>query len=149
MVILWAKNATMPRKGSPGSAGLDIFALNDVNLQKNQTLKIPTEICIGIPPGYYGQLFTRSSLAFQNINVVAGVNDGNYRGVVQVLLKNSNNYEFTIFKNMAIAQLFFLATSTPNFILVSEEELSPSKRGSNGFGLSKKSTPLDAYSMID
>ncbi|XP_065639493.1 deoxyuridine 5'-triphosphate nucleotidohydrolase-like [Hydra vulgaris] len=109
----------MPIRATQGSAGFDIFAMEDVYLLKRATVKVPIGIRMQIPCGYYGQLLSRSSLAAQNITVDGGVIDSNYRGEICVLLKNKNDPMF----------------SPQLFIVVPEEELTSTGRGIGGFGL--------------
>ncbi|XP_002156201.1 uncharacterized protein LOC100210261 [Hydra vulgaris] len=128
-------SAQMPKRATQGSAGFDIFAMEDVYLLKRATVKVPTGIRMQIPDGYYGQLLSRSSLAAQNITVEGGVIDSDYRGEICVLLKNNNDREFVIKTDLAIAQLVFLQCFSPQlFIVVPEEELTSTARGVGGFG---------------
>ncbi|XP_065673887.1 uncharacterized protein LOC136090838 [Hydra vulgaris] len=129
MLMSLSATAKMPNQATMGSAGYDIFALEDVYLLKNQTVKVPTGIRMQIPAGYYGQLSSRSSLALQNITVVGGVIDSDYRGEIIVLLKNSNDANFIISKDLAIAQLVFLQSFSPKmFLIVSDNQLSYTER---------------------
>ncbi|XP_047127604.1 uncharacterized protein LOC101241801 [Hydra vulgaris] len=128
-------SAKMPIRATQGSAGFDIFAMEDVYLLKRATVKVPTGIRMQIPVGYYGQLLSRSSLAAQNITVEGGVIDSDYRGEICVLLKNNNDREFVIKTDLAIAQIVFLQCFLPQlFIVVPEEELTSTGRGIGGFG---------------
>ncbi|XP_004213139.2 uncharacterized protein LOC101237524 [Hydra vulgaris] len=121
MFMSLKSSAKMPIRATQGSAGYDIFAMEDVYLLKRATVKVPTGIRMQIPGGYYGQLLSRSSLASQNITVEGGVIDNDYRGEISVLLKNNNDSEFIIKTDLAIAQLVILQRFLPQLFIVVPE----------------------------
>ena len=75
------KDAVIPREGTPGSAGYDLYALTDVTLKKGQITNVPLGLRMGFPEGCYGQLEVRSGHALNRQMVAgAGVLDPDYEG---------------------------------------------------------------------
>src|SRR3954471_12893890 len=79
-------DATIPTRGTPFAAGLDLYALEGgiigVPGYENQAM-VSTGIAIALPPGYEGQVRPRSGLAAKfGVGVVnaPGTIDEDYRG---------------------------------------------------------------------
>ena len=69
---------------------MDFAELQFVKMSSRAVL-IPTQIKLGIHPGYYGRIATKSRLAIQNqVHVGAGVIDPDYTGEIKVLLINNS-----------------------------------------------------------
>ena len=65
--------ATMPRRGTGQAAGLDLFPTEDGVIPKDGSVyRIGVGIQMAIPPGTYGQIATRSSMARHNLSVEGG-----------------------------------------------------------------------------
>lgn len=137
-VRLLRPEARLPTRGSPESAGLDIYCLESAVIPPHSSAKIKTGISVEIQRGYYGQLNTRSSMAVAGVVVVGGVIDSDYRGEISVVLFNHSDKPFHILgatditAATRIAQLIILPCQLIEPILV--EELSITKRGDGGFG---------------
>ncbi len=128
----------MPRRAHPGDAGLDLCALNPVEIAPGQRVKVATGIAIELPAGHAGLIVPRSGLAAKHgLSIVnaPGLIDEGYRGELQVLLLNTDQQApISIAAGERIAQLIVVAVSTPQ--LVEVEELDESARGEQGFGSS-------------
>lgn len=101
----------LPSKTSERSVGWDLYTLPDFNfvLPVGQSRLIPLGIRFQFPKGYYGQLFSKSSIAFQHgIYVQGGVIDPDYEGDIYVLLHNFGTKPFKLTGNMRICQLVLL-----------------------------------------
>lgn len=101
----------IPRKTSPHSVGWDLYSLPNFHFTLNvgQSKLIPLGIQFEFPEGYYGQLFSKSNLAFHHgIYVQGGVLDPDYEGDIYVLLHNFGRRPFQIQPNMRICQLVLL-----------------------------------------
>ena len=82
-------NATVPTKGSIGSAGYDLYSAYEYDIPSKETSLILTDIRLVIPNEMYGRIAPRSGLALKHsIDVLAGVVDSDYRGNICVLLIN-------------------------------------------------------------
>src|SRR5258707_13961709 len=74
-------DATLPTRGSAQSAGLDLYAIEDLELQPGGRTAVRTGLAVAIPAGYYGRVAPRSGLAVKNgLDVLAGGIDSDYRG---------------------------------------------------------------------
>lgn len=122
------------RQGYPGDAGTDLLAAVALALAPGETARVPTNLALALPPGYYGMITGRSGLAAQGILVHQGTVDQGYRGRVDVVMTNLGKQPCIIAPGDRIAQLVVLAFATPEFEEV--DELPPSPRGDQGFGSS-------------
>lgn len=131
------KSAVIPTRGSDGAAGMDLYACTTGTtvIMPHETVKIPTGLSIELPRGYFGAIFARSGLATKNglrpANCV-GVCDEDYRGEYIVALHNDTDSPQTIASMERIAQLVIMPYLPFEFEEV--EELTDTKRGSDGFG---------------
>lgn len=55
--------ATAPTHGSVDAAGWDLYAADSMIIPARTCVKIPTDIAIEIPQGYFGGIYPRSGLA--------------------------------------------------------------------------------------
>lgn len=120
------------RQGYPGDAGTDLLAGAALTLGPGETARVPTNLALALPPGYYGLVTGRSGLAAQGVLVHQGTVDQGYRGRVDVVMTNLRQESFAIAPGDRIAQLIVLAFATPDLEEVSE--LPPSQRADRGFG---------------
>lgn len=95
LVKLLTPNAKVPTRGSPLSAGYDLYAAEDATLPARGKGIVSAGISIAIPAETYGRIAPRSGLAAKHgIDVGAGVVDCDYRGEVKVVLFNHNDADF-------------------------------------------------------
>jgi dUTP pyrophosphatase len=134
-----AEGLALPAYQSAHAAGLDLLAAvpedKPLTMQPGQRALVPTGLMIAVPPGYEAQVRPRSGLALkQGVTVLnsPGTVDADYRGEVSVLLINHGNEPFTIRRGERIAQLVIAAVTQANLVAVAS--LSPTDRGSGGFG---------------
>jgi dUTP pyrophosphatase len=128
-----SSNAQLPVRASEKAAGYDLFSAYQVEIPKRGKALVGTDIAIAIPPGHYGRIAPRSSLASKfGLDVGAGVIDEDYRGHVMVLLFNHSDKDYIVQKGERIAQLLLERISHPPVEEV--EELDITQRGSGGFG---------------
>ena len=123
----------LPFKATSGSAGYDVFAYNDQLIPKNCIKKVSCGFKMKMCPGLFAQLKTRSSYALKNLTVEAGVIDSDFRGVVEVCLRNNNDTDFLIKSDSKIAQMIFL-NCPPVEIKVVDSIENDTIRGEGGFG---------------
>jgi dUTP pyrophosphatase len=127
-----SKNATTPTKGSPFSAGYDLYAAKDLVILFQNVGMIPTDLKISVPSGTYGRIASRSSLSVKNIHVTAGVIDEDYPSPVNIVLHNGGFTTFTVKKGDKIAQLICKKILYPALLEVAV--LDTTQRGEKGFG---------------
>ena len=134
-------NAVAPTRGSEFSAGYDLYACIDeqIEIKPFETVKIPTGISLEFPPNVVALIFARSGLSCKNGIAPAnkvGVCDSDYRGEYIVFLHNHSEISVTINKKDRIAQLILMPFYAINFI--EAENLTETNRGENGFGSTGK-----------
>jgi len=130
--------ATMPTRGSEYAAGYDLYACIDepILIKAGETVKIPSGLSFEVPIGYAGFVFARSGLATKNGLAPAnkvGVCDCDFRGDYTIALHNHNSTRNEVVEpNERIAQVVFMPYLETTLVL--SDELTDTKRGTNGFG---------------
>lgn len=131
--------AKLPTNGSGLAAGLDLYAdiTESVMLWGGKTLVVPTGVAIELPENFVGLVCPRSGLAVKHQITILnspGVIDPDYRGEIYAVLHSLAPYDkaYTIEPGERVAQLVVVPCWMGS--LVSAERLSPTARGSNGFG---------------
>ncbi len=125
--------AVLPRRGSALAAGLDLCAIEAVELQPKQRAMARTGLAVAIPPGFYGRVAPRSGLAVKNgLDVLAGVIDSDYRGEICCVLFNTGDETISLPAGSKICQLVVEKIITPEAVWVND--LDETARGAAGFG---------------
>ncbi len=141
------KSIPLPRRQTPRSAGLDIYAAETVHLYPGQPVLVPTGLIIESPPGYFFKIFIRSGLAIKHgislINDV-GIVDEDYCGAedeVRIgLIRHYNpkdpqkDQPFVIEKGTRIAQLIFEKNEFPEIEWDEQDRPDFAGRSRGGFG---------------
>jgi dUTP pyrophosphatase len=146
---LLTPQAKAPAKGTPGAAGYDLVATNDVQIAPLGRATIHTGVSIELPEGYYARIAPRSGLAGKSgIDVLAGVVDSDYRGEIKIILLNTDiKAFFNVKAGDRVAQL--IIERCFEFEGEAQAELSKSTRGDSGFGstgVKSKPKPLASSS---
>ena len=129
--------AKIPTRGSKFSAGYDLYAATDKDIQipPHTTVKIGTGLAMDIPVGWFGGVFARSGIASKRglrpANCVPVI-DCDYRGEWIIPLHNDSNETMTVQAGERICQLIVLPYQDIDFIEVNE--LAKTDRGDGGFG---------------
>ena len=129
--------AKIPTRGSKFSAGYDLYAATDKDIQipPHTTVKIGTGLAMDLPSGYFGAIVARSGIATKRglrpANAL-GVCDEDYKGEYIVALHNDTTETKTVQAGERIAQLILLPYQTIDFKEV--DELHDTERGIGGFG---------------
>ena len=125
----------LPSYATPGAAGMDVVAAEDLDLAPGQRHAVATGFRVAIPEGYEIQVRPRSGLAFKHgvsVPNTPGTIDSDYRGELKVLLINHGAESFAIRRGERIAQLVPAVVTLAAFDEV--EELADTHRGAGGFG---------------
>lgn len=145
-------DAKLPTYAHDGDAGMDVCAVEDVELVPGKATLVSTGLVADIPTGYEIQVRPRSGLALkQNITVwdSPGTCDSNYRGTIGVIMLylppigdmriKNGDYVFPmtaeskiIHKGDRIAQLVIAPVT--KCVPVEVTEVSETDRGAGGFG---------------
>lgn len=127
-----------PEYATTASAGVDLCANLEsaLRIEPGENVKIPTGLAIELPGAHVVALvFARSGLASRHgLTLVNGVGviDADYRGEIQVLLRNEGTQAFAIQPGDRIAQMVFMPVF--HAVLEQAQELQETARGTGGFG---------------
>jgi dUTP pyrophosphatase len=127
------ESATMPRLGTEGAAGYDLFSdENDIIMPLGRSA-IKTGVSTEMQPSVVGIIKPRSGLAVKRgIDVLAGVIDSDFRGEIKVVLINLGSEAVVINKGQAIAQILFMPVL--HNVVEATGQISETVRGADGFG---------------
>lgn len=127
-------DAVTPKQGSEWAAGFDITAISRKWLPDEACYEYGTGLAIEVPKGFAALLFPRSSIfrvPLQLSNSV-GVIDADYRGEIKAKFRRTDGGEPLYQPGNRIGQLVIIPI--PSVQYIEAKELSPSKRGTNGYG---------------
>ena len=122
--------------GAEEDAGMDLHAIEDVNLEPGVARLVPTGLTIELPSGYEAQVRPRSGLALRHAITMPnapGTIDPGYRGEIRVILLNLGRETYTIRAGDRIAQMIVGRYERVEWV---EGGLADSRRGAGGFGSS-------------
>ncbi len=127
----------LPKYETTGSAGMDLYANIDseILLKPMGRALVKTGLFMALPKGYEAQIRPRSGLAYKKGLTVLnspGTIDADYRGEIGVILINLSEESFIVKDGERIAQMVIAPYTRAELINV--EVLSPTERGSGGFG---------------
>lgn len=102
-------DAVLPKFQTEGSAGADVYLVEDVFPEPGQTtIHIPLGFALEIPPGYEVQIRPRSGLAYKfgvTLTNAVGTIDSDYKNEVGVLISSFSELIPSFRKGERIAQL--------------------------------------------
>ena len=129
------KDAQIPFYATPGSAGFDLSAIEQVEIGPGETRLVKTGLAVAVPEGYELQVRPRSGTSLKTGLRVAnapGTVDSDYRGEVCVIMTNTGDQFYYINQGDRIAQ----GVICPVFQVEFEEtdSLGDTSRGNGGFG---------------
>ncbi len=123
-----------PHYATPGSAGLDLLAAidADIELAPGARMAVPTGIAIELPLGVEAQVRPRSGLALNHgitcLNA-PGTIDSDYRGEIKAILINHSDAVFKISRGMKIAQMVIARHEQAELVEVDSAERQRTRRG--------------------
>ncbi|HMO78355.1 MAG TPA: dUTP diphosphatase [Candidatus Paceibacterota bacterium] len=125
--------AKLPQFAHDTDAGMDFFALNDVEIKPGERCLIDTGIAMALPSGCVALIWDKSSVPTKKgVTTLAGVLDEGYRGEVKILVLNISNEIQTFAAGDKVAQVLIQKVEHPQIIEVAE--LDETTRGEGGFG---------------
>ncbi|VAX19242.1 Deoxyuridine 5'-triphosphate nucleotidohydrolase [hydrothermal vent metagenome] len=127
-------SAHLPQRANPGDLGYDLFALERSIIAQGETKALRTGLALEFPEGWGAIIKDRSSVAVKGVTVSAGVIDNGYRGEIKIALYNHSGDDFTVEREMKIAQL--IPTPVTDWQVTVVEKLDDTERGEGGFGSS-------------
>lgn len=132
-------NAVLPKFATAGSAGADVYSVENFALAPGERRLVDCGFKMEIPPGFEVQCRPRSGLAItRGVTVLnsPGTIDSDYRGPVKVGLINLGDAIQWIAVGDRIAQ--FVVARVEQMTFVEVEALSETERGEGGFGSTGK-----------
>ena len=139
-VILAHPSAKIPSRKSQFAAGFDLSTVDTHTLRPGERRCFSTGVRVSCPEGTYARIAPRSGLALHHgIDVLAGVVDPDYTGIVGVVLVNLSDTAYGIKTGDRIAQLIFeryepLEDRRVLHAIFDDTDQPASGRGSGGFG---------------
>lgn len=129
----------LPVIGSESAAGMDLKTSIDFCIQPGQEISFGTGVKVELPQNTFGMIVPRSSMGkHEGLYIVlkntVGVIDSDFRGEIQVKLRNMGDKPLVMYKGDRICQMIVIPHLSPKFTVVSE--LTESDRGADGFGSS-------------
>jgi dUTP pyrophosphatase len=135
-VLLLDARAAVPARAHHDDAGLDLVAIEPLELGPGERGSVGTGLAIELPEGHAGLVVPRSGLAARHGVTVLnapGLIDAGYRGEVRVLLVNTDrSTPYRVEPGDRVAQLVVVPVSAALPVLA--ERLGSSVRGEGGFG---------------
>lgn len=142
-VQILSSEAKIPIKMTAESAGFDLFASEDIEIPASTSTGdnlvdigralVPTGIAVELPRGTVGRVGSRSGLSTKNnIEVGAGWIDSDFRGELNIELKNLSSKPYQVKIGDRIAQLIIIPLVGLEITIVAE--LNESNRSIHGFG---------------
>ena len=135
------EEAQLPIKGTPLSAGFDLYAAEEVWIGCCQRKLISTGLNLSeCPEDVYLRIAPRSGKSVKGFDIGAGVVDSDYRGPVKILYINNTNDHITVEVGDRIAQMIPERIRTDLTCVIEGEENSTNdqflraQRGEGGFG---------------
>ncbi|MFA6082304.1 MAG: dUTP diphosphatase [Patescibacteria group bacterium] len=130
-------NAIIPEYKTDGAACFDISICEDVAVEPNQTVLLPTGLVIETPPDYALFIAPRSSMAKTGLIMPHsfGILDPDYCGPedeMKILVKNITDQTISVTKGQRLAQGYFLPIPKTEWNIIDKSKLKQSSRG--GFG---------------
>jgi dUTP pyrophosphatase len=132
-----ARDMPLPAYATAGSAGLDLLAANDteIEIEPDARVAVPCGIAIALPEGYEAQVRPRSGLALNHgitLLNAPGTIDSDYRGEIKAILINHGDAPFRVERGMKIAQMVIAPVQQVDF--EEARELPQTQRAAGGFG---------------
>lgn len=134
-----SENAVLPQKAHKSDAGFDL-TVSRITTELNEVGELiivyHTDLCMEIPEGYFGALFSRSSISRKPLSQTnsVGVVDSGYRGEIVAKFRSTVPAVVpSVYKEgERFAQLVILPV--PDIDMVEAETLGNSDRGEAGLG---------------
>ncbi len=127
------EEAKIPEYAHPRDAGMDVFSVQEVELEPGERRAVKTGIAMMIPEGHVGLVWDKSGRALkEGLSTMAGVIDAGYRGEVQIVLLNAGDEPITVDRHQKIAQILVQPVMSPEIKAV--QSLDDTTRGESGFG---------------
>ena len=127
-----------PEYAYGSDSGFDLRSTEELWVQANGRLLVPTGLRFDIPDGYEIQVRSKSGLALnQGLMVLnsPGTVDSGYQGEIKVIMFNTTNEKVKIEKGQKMAQAVLCPVVSGKWVdLIRVNNINDKDRNSNGFG---------------
>lgn len=125
---------TAPKRSNPDDAGIDLTACNHSMIYPGRQARIPHNVAVAIPEGFYGLIVPRSStLQEKGLIVLPGVIDPGYRGELQTVVFNTRrDHASQVVAGERLSQLLLIPFVPA--VVREAKSLPAGTRGEAGFG---------------
>ena len=130
------EDARLPTRAHKEDAGIDLYACGTHTVKPHQTAMIPIGIAMEMEEGYVGLIWDKSSIGSNSIKTLGGLIDAGYRGELHIMVHNLHNEPYTFEHGHKVAQMLLQKIELGPVVEV--QELTPSVRGTGGFGSTGK-----------
>lgn len=125
---------TVPTRGHPGDAGLDLIVNEKSVLGPGAFGTVSTGLAVELPDWGWGLITGRSSALLRGLLVKDAVIDSGYRGELFVNCWNLTDETVVVEAGQRVAQLVLMPNLTRGVRPVMAQALSETSRGTRGFG---------------
>uniref|UniRef100_A0A8C4V3E6 Deoxyuridine 5'-triphosphate nucleotidohydrolase n=1 Tax=Falco tinnunculus TaxID=100819 RepID=A0A8C4V3E6_FALTI len=133
MVVDTYSGYLVAHPSTPDAAGLDLYALQQYQLNARDICIIDTGIGIQNPPENFRFVAPRSSHVIKGIQILGGIIDSDYQGENKVILLNNGTQDLLIQPQDRVAQILILPLIKAKVIKGQARQLT-TVRGDKGFG---------------
>lgn len=131
------EDVKLPSYAEELSNGLDLYIPEDITFKPGVRTLVNMKIKIHFPPFIWGMLAPKSGLAVKKgLDVMAGIIDESYRGIIHALMINHGNEDVTILKGEKLLQMILM--SSVRSTVVEGRVDADTQRGEGGFGSTGK-----------
>lgn len=127
--------AKTPVYATDGAGAFDIATIDTGSVPPTWGITFRTGLAFEIPEGYSMFIFSRSGHGFKHgvrLSNAVGILDSDFRGELRVKLHNDGDSVFEAESGDRIAQAVII--ETPRYEFIEVDALSPTERGTNGYG---------------
>ena len=129
-------DAVLPTYATTGSACFDLYASKKEIISPTSTRMISTGLAFELPPDHVMLLFLRSSMSKRGFVSNTGIVDSDYRGEVYIPVSNVGGGYLFVDQSDRLGQAMIIPR--PRIEFDEAEELTPTERGTGGFGSTGK-----------
>lgn len=123
----------LPKRAHYNDAGADVFSLDNVSINPNETKRIPLGFGLELPDGVAAFIGPRSGMSSKGISCELAPIDSGYTGEIHAIVINNTNKKYDIEEGDRIGQLLITPIILSDFINEDIEQ-----RSNNGFGSTGK-----------
>lgn len=124
-------DAVLPTRKHPADAGLDVYAVEKVEIAPHNFTIVPTGVTVEIPAGFVGLLKPKGR---SDHLLGAGVVDAGYQGEILIKVANLTDHMLIFNHGDAVGQLVILPVITPEVEEMAAGEIHSEKSSRGGAG---------------